>query len=241
MPAVYFVSADGSDGGSGTSEQAWRTLQHAADRVAAGDTVIVRAGDYAGFDLRSDGTASAPITFLGEAAARITTRNPRTPDGINLEGADHVVIDGFTVVNQPRAGIRAVLGGGSPVETASPTTYLEARLAAGAALEVPASDDELAFYVVSGTVTVEEQRLAGPTLVVFARGAAARVAATDGPAHGVLLGGAPLGHREIYWNFVSSSARKIEAAKRAWRTDDQAVFPHIPDETGRVPLPETFR
>ena len=33
----------------------------------------------------------------------------RTPDGINLEGADYVTIEGFTVVGMPRAGIRSVL------------------------------------------------------------------------------------------------------------------------------------
>ncbi len=109
VPAIYYVSPTGSDGASGAGDQPWRTLQHAAERVAVGDTVVVRAGDYAGFHLETDGTAAAPITFRGEPGARITTRNPVTPDGINLEGADYVVIEGFTVINQPRAGIRSVL------------------------------------------------------------------------------------------------------------------------------------
>ena len=39
----------------------------------------------------------------------ITQRNATTPDGINLEGADYVTIEGFTVNNMPRTGIRAVL------------------------------------------------------------------------------------------------------------------------------------
>ena len=33
----------------------------------------------------------------------------RTPDGINLEGADYVTIEGFSVVGMPRTGIRSVL------------------------------------------------------------------------------------------------------------------------------------
>src|SRR5688572_13589961 len=99
-PAVLYVAPTGSDGSAGTSAAPWRTLQHAAGRVAPGDTVIVRAGDYAGFDLRTDGTAAAPITFRADSGARITARNPVTADGINLEGASWVVIQGFTVVNQ---------------------------------------------------------------------------------------------------------------------------------------------
>ena len=39
----------------------------------------------------------------------ITQRNATTPDGINLEGADYVTIDGFNVVGMPRTGIRSVI------------------------------------------------------------------------------------------------------------------------------------
>ena len=39
----------------------------------------------------------------------MNSRNQRTADGINLEGASYVIIDGFNMINQPRAGIRAVI------------------------------------------------------------------------------------------------------------------------------------
>lgn len=76
--------------------------------MAAGDVVRVAAGDYVGFDLRTSGTQAAPIRFLAEPGATIVTRNPVTADGINLEGASHVEVAGFTVVGMPRNGIRAV-------------------------------------------------------------------------------------------------------------------------------------
>jgi parallel beta-helix repeat protein len=107
--ATYVVSPSGDDNANGTAENPWKTLQHAADRVAAGDTVQVRAGTYVGFDLRTRGTATAPIVFVAEPGARITQRNAVTPDGINLENTGHVVIQGFEVVGAPRAGIRAAL------------------------------------------------------------------------------------------------------------------------------------
>jgi len=107
--STYYVAPGGNNNNSGTSAAPWQTLQFAADRVVAGDTVIVRAGNYAGFYLETDGTASKPITFHGENGAVVNSRNPSTPDGINLEGADYILVEGFKVINQPRTGIRSVI------------------------------------------------------------------------------------------------------------------------------------
>ncbi|QDU26113.1 Cadherin domain protein [Anatilimnocola aggregata] len=106
--ATFYVSNAGSDTNNGSAATPWSSLQKAANVVNAGDTVIVRAGNYTGFELRRDGTASARIVFQAEAGVNITSRNAMTPDGINLEGADYVTIDGFTVNNMPRTGIRSV-------------------------------------------------------------------------------------------------------------------------------------
>jgi hypothetical protein len=107
--ATLYVSTSGNDAANGSEATPWRTLQYAADHVQAGDTVIVRAGNYTGFYLDADGTAANRIVFSAEAGVNITQRNATTPDGINLEGADYVTIDGFTVNNMPRTGIRSVL------------------------------------------------------------------------------------------------------------------------------------
>jgi parallel beta-helix repeat protein len=107
-PTTWYVSATGNDANAGSATAPWKTLQKAADSVQAGDTVIVKAGNYVGFDLRTDGTADKRITFRGESGAAITTRNAATPDGINLEGADYVTIEGFAVNGMERAGIRSV-------------------------------------------------------------------------------------------------------------------------------------
>jgi parallel beta-helix repeat protein len=98
----------GNDTLDGSIGAPWATLQRAAEVVNPGDTVIVRAGTYAGFDLDRDGTAAARITFSAEPGALIDARNARTPDGINLEGADYIVIEGFEVRGVTRAGIRSV-------------------------------------------------------------------------------------------------------------------------------------
>jgi hypothetical protein len=106
----YWVKNGGSDGADGLSAAtAWATLPHAADQVGPGDTVHVLDGSYQGFYLETSGTAGSPITFKAEGSAvQITSDNPTTPDGINLEGASHVVVDGFVVNDRTRAGVRAV-------------------------------------------------------------------------------------------------------------------------------------
>src|SRR5271157_510468 len=106
--ADYWVAPRGRDlerGGGRT--RPWASLQFAADHVKAGDSVHVLDGDYVGFYLSNGGTDLAPIRFIAEGkAVRIAQRNLKTPDGINIEGAGHIVVDGFVIDEMPRAGIR---------------------------------------------------------------------------------------------------------------------------------------
>jgi hypothetical protein len=110
--ADYWVGPKGRDAtGHGRRTRPWVTLQFAADRVRPGDTVHILDGDYEGVDLRRGGTSGMPVSFKAEGKrVQIVRPNRRTPDGINVEGASHVVIDGFVVNGMPRAGVRAVLG-----------------------------------------------------------------------------------------------------------------------------------
>ena len=107
----YWVGPGGNNGNSGLAPgTAWATLVHAAAQVGPGDTVHVLPGNYQGFYLDTSGTAGNPITFLADGpGVNITSENPITPDGINIEGADYVVIDGFTSNGHTRAGFRAAL------------------------------------------------------------------------------------------------------------------------------------
>ena len=107
----YYVAPWGNDGYSGLSwDSAFATLQHAADIVSAGDSVFAESGGYVGFDLRTSGSASLPIVFIGVGdTTTIITQNNVTPDGINIENADWIVIDGFYVVGIQRAGIRVAV------------------------------------------------------------------------------------------------------------------------------------
>jgi hypothetical protein len=112
--ATYHVAPGGSDGNSGSAAAPWATLQHAADTVRPGDTVLVHDGTYRGFQIETDGTASSPIVFraLGPNVV-VNEENPvRGDHHINVEGASYVVIEGFRVRDADVTGIRVVLARG---------------------------------------------------------------------------------------------------------------------------------
>ncbi len=109
-----------------------------------------------------------------------------------------------------------VYGKASPVKTFSDLFYADAHLEAGASLPLDAEHEERALYLVSGEIEI-----AGD---VFA------------PARFMLLGGANLGPRHMWWNFVSSRKERIEQAKEDWKA---GRFGKIPgDEKEFIPLPE---
>jgi len=149
-------------------------------------------------------------------------------------GADAVpVLEGDRVVTRVIAG--ALLGARSKVQTSSPLFYAEARMEAGAALELRPEYEERAVYLLRGAVTVAETALAPGELAVLQPGADVQVRASE-PAMVLLLGGEPLdGPRHISWNFVSSSEERLQEAARDWRAQR---FPRVPGETRYLPLPE---
>ena len=111
LMSSFYVAPTGSDRGIGSSQAPWLTLQHAANKVHAGDTVIVEPGTYLGFTLSRSGTASNPITFesaTGNPADVIIQAQPNSNTaaarGITLI-AGYIIIDGFSVENAPSDGI----------------------------------------------------------------------------------------------------------------------------------------
>ena len=111
--ATFHVGPNGDDGNSGlTPEDAWASLQHAAELAVAGDSVLVQPGAYQGFAaMDHSGSAQAPIVFIAPSGGVVIT-SPcayNGQDGINVENVEWVVVEGFEVVGMPRTGIRTVL------------------------------------------------------------------------------------------------------------------------------------
>jgi redox-sensitive bicupin YhaK (pirin superfamily) len=144
------------------------------------------------------------------------------------------------VVEHGGARLRVIAGSAygetSPVKVLSPLFYVEAQLERGSELVLPDEYADRAAYVVSGALDIDGNAHGTNRMVVFERGAPARVRALE-PTRVLLLGGAPLdGERYIWWNFVSSSKERLERAKQDWR---EGRFPKVPgDETELIPLPD---
>ena len=112
----YFVAMSGHNQNSGLSlGAAFATIQHPITNniLQSGDTVFVADGDYLGFDNRSiSGTAESPLVFKAMGNnVRIIGPGGVRDDGINIEGVDYNVIDGFICNGMVGSGngIRLVL------------------------------------------------------------------------------------------------------------------------------------
>lgn len=113
---TYYVATTGSDGNAGTSAQPWKTIQHAADTAAAGDTVQVHGGVYnEHVEISSTGNAaSGYITFEAFAGETPVVDGtgldiPQNQWGLfTLHSAAYVVVEGFEVRNYTTATTKQV-------------------------------------------------------------------------------------------------------------------------------------
>ena len=138
----------------------------------------------------------------------------------------------------PGATVRVLVGSAfghtSPVQTLSQIVYLDLQLHSGAELAIDNVAQVRALYAIDAPFTVDGQAFAAHTLVVLPEARAVTVA-SESPNRMVLVGGAPLGHRFIAWNFVSSRKERIVQAQDDWRAQR---FAAVPGETEFIPLPE---
>jgi redox-sensitive bicupin YhaK (pirin superfamily) len=138
--------------------------------------------------------------------------------------------DGVTM----RLVVGSAFGQRSPVVTFSEIFYLATEFSAGSRLVLPPEHGERAVYVVEAPINVGGRDIAPGQIAVLPAGADVEIRAA-GRANAILFGGASLGERHLWWNFVSSSRERIEQAKADWRA---ARFGQIPGETEFIPLPE---
>jgi hypothetical protein len=141
-------------------------------------------------------------------------------------------------VQEGQARVRVLVGEAfgavSPVRPASPTLYLDVQLPAGARLVLPQLAPECALYAVEGDLAVDGQPLPGWTMAVLESGAAELTTAAG--ARLAVIGGAPLGPRHMWWNFVSSRKERILQASEDWQAQR---FAAVPGEHEFIPLPPT--
>jgi K319-like protein/parallel beta helix pectate lyase-like protein/uncharacterized protein DUF1565 len=128
VPAgTYYVSTTGNDANPGTPTSPWRTIQKAANTLAAGQTVIVNAGTYGERVVVSkSGSSGSLLTFQAQGTVIM--------QGFNVQ-ASYVKISGFEITNVPgndlfnRAASSGVYLSGSNNEITG--TYIHEANAAG--------------------------------------------------------------------------------------------------------------
>lgn len=140
----------------------------------------------------------------------------------------------------PGAEFRVLLGGAfgrhSPVPTASATLFVILTLLPGSELLLPRLAEETGIYALDPGATLDGISLETHTLSV-PEDTAARLASRTG-ARLAIIGGAPLGARFLWWNFVSSDRARIESAARRWA---DGGFVRVPGDNEFIPLPEMPR
>lgn len=149
----------------------------------------------------------------------------------------HYPADAIPAISVGDANVRLIIGEAfgqlSPVESFVDTLYLEAHVPAAGRFSVPATVPELAVYVVSGDVAFADHALAEGAMAIAHSGAAIDIVARS-DCRLMVLGGAPVGHREIWWNFVAPTVERIEQAKRDWQA---GRFAKIDGDDEFIPLP----
>ena len=134
-----------------------------------------------------------------------------------------------------RVLVGTAFGERSPVAPRSPTLYLDIALERGATLAFDALDagHEHAIYAVDAGVQLGGAPVPAQTMALLEPGRPAVLQAAA-PARLVLIGGAPLGPRHVWWNFVSSRKERIAQAADDWAAER---FATVPGDAERIPLP----
>jgi redox-sensitive bicupin YhaK (pirin superfamily) len=151
----------------------------------------------------------------------------------------HHAADALPLVEGEGKRVRLIVGSlygaRAPVEVLLEMFYADAELSPAARLEVPTEHEERAIYVAEGRIGVGGDIFEAGQLLVL-RAAESIVVEAPVASRVMLLGGEPMdGPRHLWWNFVSSSAERIEQAKADWRA---GRFPPVPGETEFIPLPD---
>ena len=135
---------------------------------------------------------------------------------------------------EQRLIVGELLGKRAPVKTFSPMFFSDVVIAAGGCYELPAEHEERAAYVAEGAIEFDGKEYGVGQMLVFGRDGAIPLAAR-GKARVLVFGGAPLGPRRMWWNFVHSNQKRIAEAAAEWKA---GRFAPVPGETEFIPLPE---
>lgn len=158
---------------------------------------------------------------------------------------EHHGKEALPVIEGDGFNLRLILGRAygktAPARMFTDTFYADVSLSPGSRFPLPADHEDRGLYIVEGSISIAGQEFEAGRMMVFRPKDAITVAAGLQGARLVALGGATLnGPRYVWWNFVSSSRDRIEAAKEEWRRGawGYGQFDLPPDDRAEfIPLP----
>ncbi|HRO42022.1 MAG TPA: pirin family protein [Flavipsychrobacter sp.] len=121
------------------------------------------------------------------------------------------------------------------VKTHSSLFYVHVVLKKAATFSLPEEHEERGVYVAKGSIEISGRTYMNGQMLVFKKEDEPRIIAKEDCVL-MLLGGAPVGERYIWWNFVSSRRERIEQAKEDWKQGKILLPPN--DNQEFIPLPE---
>lgn len=175
VPTTYYVSPGGDDANPGTRNQPFSTIQHAADVVNPGETVIVEDGTYTGTGvatacasstsrpvvcLTRGGSSTQWVTFRSQNAlgAKIDGRGNTSNYGFDfLGGASYIRVEGFDVFGMGNTGGDAsgfvIFQGGHDVVIAHNEIHDIGKLC------TDTTNGQTGIFIANARVTVDSNRI----------------------------------------------------------------------------------
>ena len=149
---------------------------------------------------------------------------------------EHVPAAALPDFEQDGVHIRLIMGEAyghtSPVTRYSSILYMECELPKGASLTLPDSYQELGAYIVTGQVSIDNEKYSAGVLAV-ARAESVITLQADDDTRVMVIGGDAPGERHIWWNF--GSKERMQQAKRDWK---DGKFGSVPGDDEFIPLPD---
>ncbi len=123
----------------------------------------------------------------------------------------------------------------SPVDSYSRTLFVDVRVGKALQTVLSVKEKELAFFLVSGELSVNGHSLQPDDLIVINDPSEIKLGCGD-ETRFIILGGEPMPEpRHIWWNFVASKKEYIHQAAQDWSAQQMG---QVPGEVEFTPLPE---
>lgn len=152
----------------------------------------------------------------------------------------HYETEDIPLVNTDSLKVKVVAGSygeyTSQLKSYSPMTFLVMESLKEGSFTFGKEGQELALYVLKGSVEIDGKNIKETQLVVFKKNSLMEIH-HSADAHFAVLGGEPFPEpRFVWWNLVSSDKDKIEKAKADW---ENGTFPMVPRDFEKIPLPKS--